>query len=279
MDCIVKKSYIPVFIVTALINFVLFFVKLYVGLGANSISIYSDGINNFFDSLSCIAAAVCFFLVLKSCDRFSAVLAERTETLLSLAISCVIFAVGAVFLYNSAERLMYPTPVWFAVNYFYILLFTAAVKLVMFFFLKKRAKQLESDTVELMSVDSLTDFFVTAVTVFTLLLSKSGSYSFDALGGIAISIFIIVTAVKNIKQNIRLLIGLPERKTREKTELILNTVMKGVSYEAEFSLASEKCIYVKTKKFFCASELEELEKKVYNETGLRLYIIKQEETK
>ena len=156
---------------------------------------------------------------------------------------------------------MYPTPVWFAVNYFYILLFTAAVKLVMFFFLKKRAKQLESDTLELMSVDSLTDFFVTAVTVFTLLISKSGSYSFDALGGIAISIFIIVTAVKNIKQNIRLLIGLPERKTREKTELILNTVMKGVSYEAEFSLASEKCIYVKTKKFFCASELEELEKK------------------
>jgi len=277
VDCIVKKSYIPVFIVTALINFVLFFVKLYVGLGANSISIYSDGINNLFDSLSCVAAIVCFSLLLKSRDCFSGALAKRTELLFSLALSCVILAVGAAFLYNSAERLMYPTPVWFAVNYFCILLFTASVKLALFFFLNSRARRLGSETVRLMSVDSLTDFFVTAVTVLTLLLSKNGSYSFDALGGIAISIFIIITAVKSIKKNALLLIGLPETEKREATQRLLGAVIDGNSYEAEFSLAAEECVFVKTEKKFCASELEELKKNIYNETGLKLYVLKKEE--
>ena len=43
------------------LNVALFSVKLYVGLCANSISIYSDAVNNMFDSLSGLAAFIRFF--------------------------------------------------------------------------------------------------------------------------------------------------------------------------------------------------------------------------
>ena len=38
------------------VNFLLFGVKLYIGLASNAISIFSDAINNLFDALSCLLA-------------------------------------------------------------------------------------------------------------------------------------------------------------------------------------------------------------------------------
>ena len=264
----------PVFVTASMLNFILFSVKLYIGLSANSISIYSDGINNLFDGISCVAAMLCFYFINKGRDRFSHALMKKTEQLVSLALSLIIFAVGTVFFYNSVERLMYPTPVWFAVNYFYVLLITAAVKLLMFFYLRYKAARLDSNTIRLMSVDSLTDFFITAVTVLTLFISQKGSYSFDAFGGIIISIFIVVTAVKNICQSVASMLGIEKKEKRERLEQLLDEFVGCDSYEAELSFLSEKRVYLKAEKKIDDSGLEELKKKVYNETGIRLYIIK-----
>lgn len=51
------------------LNVALFSVKLYVGLCANSISIYSDAVNNMFDSLSGLAAFICFAALLELIER------------------------------------------------------------------------------------------------------------------------------------------------------------------------------------------------------------------
>ena len=51
------------------LNVALFSVKLYVGLCANSISIYSDAVNNMFDSLSGLAAFICFAALLRARAR------------------------------------------------------------------------------------------------------------------------------------------------------------------------------------------------------------------
>ena len=274
MICITKKSLIPVFTVTLMLNFILFFVKLYVGLSANSISIYSDGINNFFDALSCAATMLCIYFISRISCSFSRSLSVKAEQLISLGLSIVIFAVGIVFLYNSAERLMYPTPVWFLADYFYLLVFTAAVKLFMFFFLKKVAVRKGSEVIRLMSVDSLTDFFITAVTVLTLFISQKGSYSLDAWGGIAISLVILVTALKNIRQSVCSVLGLPCKKERETTETLIAEFLQGTAFETEFSFTAEKRAYVKINGEIEAVRLEELGQRVYNETGIRLCIIK-----
>lgn len=275
-EIIKNKAVVPIFVSAFFINFLLFAVKLYVGLSANSISIYSDGINNLFDGLSSVAALVCFYIIAKGADRSALSRGEKTEQLLSFGLSVVIFAVGFVFLYNSAERLMYPTPVWFTPAYFYALSFTAAVKLFLFFFLKKKGKSLGSEVVRIMSLDSLIDFFVTAVTVVTLIASQKGSYSFDAFGGIGISVVILVSGVKSLKESTASLLNFPKKEKRSAVEHILEEsgICKNANYELEFSFGQEERVYLKPEGEIQKEKLEDTRQRVYNETGINLYIIK-----
>lgn len=198
-----------------LINLILFLVKLSVGLSANSISIYSDAINNLFDCISAVLT-LCSFSVLST-----GAYAEKTEQLLSFLISCFIGFSGAYFLYSSAERLMYPTPVWYTPKYLLLISVTAAVKLIMFLILKKTSAVYSLSLVRLMATDSALDFFIGCTTALTLLLSKNGKYAFDALCGIAISIFILVSAVKGIISAVKLLVNYQSREKREKIENML----------------------------------------------------------
>ena len=273
MRAIKTKKVIPVFGIVSVVNLLLFSVKLYIGLSSNSISIYSDGINNLFDSFSCFLALGCAVFASKNISVLSAFLNRKTEQLLSFLLSVVIFAAGFMFLYNSAERLMYPTPVWFTMSYFSVLCVTAAVKLFMFLFLRSRAGKLKSDTVRMISLDSLLDFFVTVISVLTLYASQEGSFSFDAVGGIVISIFIIVSGIKNIKEALSDLLGFPQRKLRESFEQII--LQQGIAedYEIEFSFGKEKRAYVKAGNI-TSEESEKLKEIIFKETGIRLYLLK-----
>ena len=198
-----------------LINLILFLVKLSVGLSANSISIYSDAINNLFDCISAVLT-LCSFSVLST-----GAYAEKTEQLLSFLISCFIGFSGAYFFYSSVERLMYPTPIWYTPKYLLLISITAAIKLVMFLILKKTSAKYSLNLVRLMATDSALDFCIGCTTVLTLLLSKNGKYAFDALCGIAISIFIFTSAIKGIISAVKLLINYKSKEKREEIENLL----------------------------------------------------------
>ena len=269
-----RKNYNGVFFSVLLVNIMLFAVKLYIGLSSNSISIYSDGINNLFDGFSCVGAILCFYFAKNTDKIFSEALSAKAEQLITFGISCTVFAVGFVFLYNSAERLMYPAPVWFSVKYFILLSVTAAVKLVLYFVLKKQAVKRSSSIIKIMSADSLADFFVTSVSVLTLFVSQKGGFSIDAVGGIAISIFILASSVKSLKEGILNLVALPEKQARELLKQLVVQELAEETAELEFSFTREKRVYLKTESKFSPEGLEAFKEKVYNETGLKLYIIK-----
>ncbi len=198
-----------------LINLILFLVKLFVGLSANSISIYSDAVNNLFDCISAVLT-LCSFSVLST-----GVYAEKAEQLLSFIISCFIGFSGAYFLYSSAERLMYPTPVWYTPKYLVLMCVTAAAKLALFLILRKISARHSLHLVRLMATDSALDFCIGCTTVLTLLLSKNGKYAVDALCGIAISIFILISAIKGIIGAVKLLTNCKSKEKREEIEKLL----------------------------------------------------------
>lgn len=273
MTDIKKKNSVAVFGLVLAVNIMLFAVKLYIGLSSNSISIYSDGINNLFDGFSSLAAIICVYIAGRADKLFSTALADKTEQLITFAISCSVFGVGLIFLYNSAERLMYPAPVWFSVKYFVLLFSTAAVKLLMYFILKRQASKHSSSIIKIMSTDSLADFFVTSVTVLTLLLSHKGGISIDAFGGIAISIMIIASSLKSLREGLLRLVCLPEKQTREQIRRLVESLPGTEKAELEFSLSGEKRAYLKIDGILSAEGLEAFKEKVYNETGIRLYII------
>lgn len=198
------------------VNLILFFVKLYVGLSANSISIFSDSMNNLFDFLSCVLGAVCMSYALWLKERKMPFSAEKIQQLVSFVLSVAVVAVGFSFAYSSAERLMYPTPVWFSLRYFFIIIATALAKLLLYFFFWHQNKKLKSSVIKVMKTDSLTDFFVTAVVLVSFAVTRITDFSADAFAGIIISVFIIIQSVKLLKESVCGLLDMPEKQQREK---------------------------------------------------------------
>lgn len=261
-----------IFSVILIVNFLLFAVKLYVGLSSNSISIYSDGINNLFDGASAAAGLISLYILAKSKDLSFRTRSEKTEQLLSFALSVIIFLTGFIFFFNSAERLMYPAPVWFTAGYFYIIALTSAVKLCLFIYLKKQSKKNNSQVIRLMSLDSLTDFFITSVTLVTLWLTQHEGYSFDALGGIFVSILILVSGVRSLRESLMKLICYPEKAVRKKAEEILSGYTAEASY-IEYSFSDGKKLLFKTDVAVSLGEAERLKNKIKEETDFDLYFL------
>ena len=192
--------------------------KLYVGLSVNSICIWSDAINNLADALSCLVTLGFFWLTLRLGARVQPEIPVKGERLLSFLLSCVVAFVGASFAYSSLERLMYPTPVWFSVKFFCIVLLTALVKLGMFFFYRAFARKTQSDVLRVLQADSLMDCFITTATLLSFTLTRWLSFAVDAIFGLAISVFLFVGAAKLIASHLRALIGYVKKETRDAVE-------------------------------------------------------------
>ena len=252
-----------------LINLILFLVKLSVGLSANSISIYSDALNNLFDCISAVLT-LCSFSVLST-----GAYAEKTEQLLSFLISCFIGFSGAYFFYSSAERLMYPTPIWYTPKYLLLISITAAIKLVMFLILKKTSAKYSLNLVRLMATDSALDFCIGCTTVLTLLLSRNGKYAVDALCGIAISIFIFISAIKGIISAVKLLINYKSKEKREEIEnLLLSHSSIQRIHKIRFTDGNICIAQVEISKEN-ETNLEEITKAVKQQTDINIFITEQ----
>lgn len=187
-------------------NMLLFGVKLYVGLASGSISIYSDGINNFFD---CLSGALAFGTIIalgRIQNEEAERIVKRTQHLLSFIMSVIVAISGFYFAYNSLERFVYPTPVNYMTKYLWLIIGTTLVKFLMIFVFRFLGKKASSPVIRVMAVDGILDFFVSGVTVLTLVLTKSGGYAYDAVCGLAIGILITVGAIKLVVSSVKAII-------------------------------------------------------------------------
>ena len=183
-DCLnTQKTQVRVVAAGTLFNLLLFGVKLYVGLAANSICIWSDAMNNLADALS--------FLL-----------------------SLVVAGVGISFAWSSLERLLYPTPVWFSTKHFFIVLLTVLAKGGMYFFYRAYARKTRSDVLRVMQTDSLMDCFITTATLLSFTLTRYLSFAVDAIFGLAISVFLFVGAAGLLRTHLRALLGHVDKETR-----------------------------------------------------------------
>lgn len=211
----------------------------------------------------------------KKAGFFSKSRSAKIEQLLSFILSVLVSIAGFVFLYSSLERLMYPTPVWFQLSFLYIVIATAFIKLIMFFFLRYQYKKLGSDIVKVMAYDSLLDFFITGVTVITLLVSAKGVYAVDSFCGIAISGVILISAFKLIRESTGNLMNIP---TKEKTEVIEEILLYyGINpdnSELIFSVTDKEAVFLVSDTTEAEENIEEIKKQIFEKTGTEIYFSK-----
>lgn len=252
----------------------LFFTKLYIGLAANSISIYSDGINNLFDSLSGLIGFVCLMAVTKNSSGIIKTSVHKLEQLLSFVLSVLVSLAGVMFLYSSLERLMYPTPVWYLSSYLYILVFTALIKLGLFVFFRAGYKKSGSQIIKILYFDSLLDFFITSVTITGFMISHKGTYAADAFCGIAVSIIILISSVKLIASSVKRLINFIGRDSAEELQNIL--LEYGITMEnssVRFISEENSIVYLKTDVIIEKQEIAAIRASVAEKTGIELYVV------
>lgn len=188
-------------------NFLLFAVKLYSGLATSSLCIYSDAINNLFDTLSCALAFAGLLLAKKAAtadypDGFG-----KAEDLAGFIMSVTVGLTGVYFAYMSLERFMYPRPVNFLLRHALFLGGTIIVKLILGISFLRLSKKRESVVLKTVCMDSFADCGVTAMTLLSFILSEYSGLRADAVFGLVISVIIIINAVKLLKLSTEKLLG------------------------------------------------------------------------
>lgn len=191
------------FIIAVLLNFVLFLVKLYIGISSGLLSVYCDAINNLGDTFSCLAGVVGFLLIRKIGQMKS----DRVQSLFSFVIGLVITVTGAYFVYNGIQRLFYPTPVSYSAKYAVMICVTVIVKAGMGIMFRLFNKNNESSLLHSMMTDSFLDCFITITTLLSLFLSPRMNFAIDGVFAVITGAIITVSAVKNLIEYARKLIN------------------------------------------------------------------------
>lgn len=177
-----------------MLNFLLFLLKLYIGISSNSLAIYCDAVNNLGDTFACGVALGGFWLMKKLGEKQS----KRAQSLCTFIIGLFIAVTGFLFIYHGTERLMYPVPVSYLVKYAVLLAVTIAVKLLMGLMFRAFNKKADSSVLKALELDSYLDCLVTLTALMSLVLVDKVNFAVDGTFAVIAGGIITVSAIKNL---------------------------------------------------------------------------------
>jgi cation diffusion facilitator family transporter len=215
-------------------NVLLFVAKLVIGFIGNSITIIADAINNLSDAGSSAVTAIGFKLSSKPADSEHPYGHARYEYITALIVALIIFLIGGFLGKSSVEKII-SNEVTTVNNYTYIILGIAiAVKVWQMLLYRNFGKAIDSDALMATSFDSRNDIISTsAVLVSSVIIQFVGQakVSIDGIFGLAVSLFVIISAISLIRETIQPLLG-----TKPKPELVEEIKSKLLSYDGVLGL-------------------------------------------
>lgn len=191
-----NKVKVAVSVTASAVNLALAVLKLYAGIFTNSISILSDGVNNFGDVFSNAGAAAGFAVEnRKPSSRFPFGYG-RVEYVVSFVMAIIVVVVGCVFAYTALDRLFYRQIVTFAWTQFWIVFATIFVKVALAVAFGLLRKKFPSEVLKAQQIDSILDSLITTFALLGLFLYRYISFPVDAIIALAISAVLIAASVK-----------------------------------------------------------------------------------
>lgn len=213
-----KRRITPILIFVLSVNFIMFLIKLYIGIRTNCLSIYTDSINNLADSLSAIIG-VCGVALLKLQPTEKHPFGfGRIEHITGFVMAIFMTCAGLAFAYNSLERLLVPTPIFYFTKYLMILAVTCVVKIILGVICGAAYKKDNSPILKAVALDSFLDSGITAIAIISFVVASKTPFMIDSVSGLAISIIIVVSGIKLIIASISFLIGNNDDELQEKVE-------------------------------------------------------------
>lgn len=190
-----------------IVNVLLSIFKIIIGIIANSMSIISDGLNNVSDAGSSIVTMVGFKMSQKKVDNDHPWGHGRMEYITALIVDILIILVGFELFQNSIDKIMHPELPNISNITIILLVVAILAKLWLFLFNRKIAKTINSAAIKGTAYDSISDSISTSAVLLSAFVAKFAGISIDGYVSLLVSIFILITGFKAVKEMIDLLLG------------------------------------------------------------------------
>ncbi len=194
-------------IVGIIANIILFAVKFFISIAANSVAIQADAFNNLSDAGSSIVSLTGFRLSSRPADDSHPFGHGRYEYISGFIVSMAIIIMGFELGKSSIEAIVNPQNTVFNVYTIIAMLISVLAKVWMCFFNRKIGKLIKSEAVEATALDSLSDAAATGALVVGMIISYMTNINLDGYLGIVISAFILFTGIKSCRDTLNPLIG------------------------------------------------------------------------
>ena len=189
------------------VNILLSIFKLIIGIIANSMSIISDALNNVSDAGSSIVTMIGFKMSQKKVDSDHPWGHGRMEYITGFFVDILIILVGFELLKSSIDKIINPELPSISTVTIILLVVAILAKLWLFLFYRKIAKTIDSAAIKGTAYDSISDSISTLAVLISAFVAKFARISIDGYVSLLVSIFILITGIKAIKEIIDLLLG------------------------------------------------------------------------
>lgn len=203
-----EKIVIRTSIISIFSNIILAGFKTAVGLLANSIAVISDAINNLSDALSSIITIVGTKLAGKAPDKKHPYGYGRIEYMTSLIVSAIVLYAGITALVESVKKIIHPEEVDYSTITLIILIAGIIVKFILGMYVKKKGKDVNSDSLVASGADAFNDAILSISVLASAIIYMIFNVSLEAYVGVLLSIFIIKAGLELIKESVDNMLGM-----------------------------------------------------------------------
>ena len=202
-----EKIVIRTSVISIISNIILAGFKAFVGLVANSIAIVSDAINNLSDALSSIITIVGTKLAGKAPDKNHPYGYGRIEYMTSLVVSGIVLYAGITALVESVKKVIHPEIPDYSTLTLIILIVGIIVKFILGMYVKKKGKEVNSDSLVASGSDAFNDAILSISVLVSAIIYLLFKISLEAYVGILLSVFIIKAGLELIKESVDNMLG------------------------------------------------------------------------
>jgi len=207
-------------------NFILGAVKLFVGILSHSVSVMADAVNNISDMATSCLTIIGFKLAAKKPDKDHPYGHARYEYVSGFVIAIFMFEMGILFAKESIAKILHPEELVINTTTYIILGLAILGKLMQMFVYKDFAKAIGSKTLEANATDTRNDIISSAAILISMVVMGVFKINIDGYMGFAVSVFVIVSSLGTMKEELEPIIGIVP--TDEQVKAISDKIL---SYE------------------------------------------------
>ncbi len=204
-------------------NSILFSLKILVGIIGNSITIIADAINNLSDAGSSVVTLLGFKLASRPADKEHPYGHARYEFITGLIVALFVLVIGVLLGKASIEKIITPEDVSVSFITYIILCAAILLKLIQMLLYFDFGKSINSPSLKASAIDSRNDVISTTAVLIATIVIHLTNVNIDGYMGLAVSLFIIISSIKLIKETIEPLLGTAPDK--EFVETVKNKIL------------------------------------------------------